>query len=368
VASRTDGPTAGAPGGARTEELIDLTPAHETPTHEQHRVRTRRPDEADGDHDDVAPTDRGRDADRPSDLPATGWKDVGLRVKDELKEDQAPLLSAGVAFYLLLALFPALAALVSVYGLVADPSQVSEQVADLTGSLPEDAQALITDQLEKITAEQQGIGVTLAVSVALALWAASSGVKHLISAVNAAYDERETRKFLKLRGLALLLTLGAVLFAAVAIGVIGVLPVVADQLPFGSLGQLLVQVASYVGLAVAFAVGLAVLYRYAPDRDAPRWQWVSWGAVIATVIWVVASIGFSVYVTNFGSYGETYGSLGAVIVLMLWLSITAFAVILGAEVNSELEAQTAKDSTVGHPAPMGTRGAVKADTLGEPAT
>ena len=152
-------------------------------------------------------------------------------------------------------------------------------------------------------------------------------------------------------------------FAVVAIGVIGVLPVLANELPFGSVGQVLVQIASYLGLAVAFMAGLAILYRYSPDRDQPRWQWVSWGAVIATVVWILASVAFTLYVQNFGSYGETYGSLSAVIVLMLWLVITAFAVILGAELNSELEAQTAKDSTVGEPQPMGQRDAVKADNI-----
>ena len=332
---------------ARTDELIDLT-------EDERHARDGR-------------DDRGRGAEGPSDVPTTGWKDVALRVKGELKEDQVSLMSAGVAFYLLLALFPALAALVSLYGLFADPDQVAQQVTDLTGALPEEAQSLITDQLESITGQSQGIGITLAVSVAAALWAASSGVKHLIGAVNAAYDERETRKFLKLRGLSLVLTIGAVLFATIAIGVIAVLPHLADRLPFGALGQTLVQVGSYVGLAIGFALGLAVLYRYAPDRDAPRWQWVSWGAGIATAVWILGSVAFSVYVSNFASYGETYGSIGAVIVLMLWLVVTAFAIILGAEVNSELEAQTAKDSTVGHPEPMGSRDAVKADELGEPA-
>lgn len=334
----------------RTDErLIDLT--------EDDRYPDRR----------AAGADRGRGADRPGELPARGFKDVAVRVKEEAKEDNISLLSAGVAFYLLLAMFPALAAIVSLYGLVADPAEVAQQVSDLTGTLPAEAQSLITDQLEKITSQQQGIGLTFAVSVVAALWAASSGVKNLIAAVNVAYDECETRKFLKLRGLALALTLGAVLFAVVAIGVIAVLPVVVRELPFGGAGRMLVQVASYVGLAVAFTIGLAVLYRFAPDRDAPRWRWVSWGAVFATALWVLGSVAFSVYVSNFGSYGETYGSIGAVIVLMLWLVITAFAVILGAEINSELEAQTAKDSTVGAPEPMGRRGAVKADELGQAA-
>lgn len=309
---------------------------------------------------------RGRDADRPTEISGSGWKDVGLRVKDQLKTDQVPLLSAGVAFFILLALFPALAAVVSVYGLVADPDQVSQQVTDLTAALPSSAQDLITEQLESIVeGAESGIGWALAASVLGALWAASSGVKHLIEAVNAAYDEAEGRGFLKLRGLAIVLTLGAVFFGVVAIGVLTVLPAVVDETGLGRAGQTALQVASYIGLAVTFAIGLAVLYRYAPDRDDPRWQWVSPGAVIGTAVWIVASLAFSFYASNFGSYSETYGSIGAVIVLMLWLMISAFSVVLGAEINSELEAQTAKDSTVGRPAPIGDRGAVKADHLGE---
>jgi membrane protein len=336
-----------------TEEVIDLT--GDDADQDRHRIRTR------GD-------DRGRDADQPTDIPKEGWKDVALRVKGELKDDQVPLLSAGVAFYLLLALFPALAALVSIYGLIADPAEVSEQVANATAALPESASQLITEQLEGVTQNAGGgIGLALVGGVLAALWAASSGMKHLMSAMNAAYDERETRKFLKLRGLALGLTAGALVFAAIAVGVTAVLPNVVDRLPLGVVGQVLVQVASFALLAAAFGVGLAVLYRYGPDRDAPKWRWVTWGAGIATVVWIVATIGFSIYVTNFGSYGETYGSIGAVIVLMLWLVITAFAIILGAEIDSELEAQTAKDSTVGPEEPMGQRGAHKADNLGHAA-
>lgn len=311
---------------------------------------------------------RGRDADSPTDVPAKGWKDVAVRVKDELKADQVPLLSAGVAFYVLLALFPALVAVVSIYGLVADPTDVSRQVGDLTSALPESAQQLITDQLESVASgADRGIGLALAAGVAAALWSASSGMKHLIEAVNAAYDESESRKFFKLRGLALLLTIGALGFGVVSIGVLAFLPSAIERTPLGSTGQALVRVGSYPALAIAFGVALAVLYRYGPDRDDPRWRWVSPGAAIATVVWIVASLGFSFYASNFGSYGETYGSIGAVIVLMLWLAITAFSVILGAEIDAELEAQTGRDSTVGRREPMGQRGARKADVLGEPA-
>jgi membrane protein len=312
--------------------------------------------------------DRGRDADHPGEIPKRGWKDIAVRVKGELKEDQVPLLSAGVAFYILLALFPALAAIVSIYGLVADPGQVSEHVADLTAALPDSARELITEQLESVVqGAEDGVGFALVGGILAALWSASSGMKHLVTAVNAAYDEEESRKFFKLRGLSLLLTVGAVVFGVVAIGVLTVLPAIVDRTGLGSVGQTAVQVLSYPALAIGFGLGLAVLYRYAPDRDDPRWRWVSPGAAIATVVWIVASLAFSFYASNFGSYSETYGSIGAVIILMLWLVITAFSVVLGAEIDAEIEAQTAKDSTEGNPEPMGQRDAQKADELGAPA-
>ncbi len=315
--------------------------------------------------EDQRPDERGRDADRPGDIPTQGWKDVLVRVKDQLKADQVPLLSAGVAFYVLLALFPAIAALVSVYGLVADPAQVQQQVANVTDALPQSAQQLVVDQLQSVVSGAgQGVGITLVLGLLASLWAASSGMKHLVEAVNAAYDEPETRGFLKLRGLALALTVGGIVFGVVAIGLIAVLPVALRGLSLGGTGQLVARIVAFVLLAGGFGTALAVLYHYAPDRDRPRWRWVSWGAVIATVVWIVASVAFSFYVSNFGSYGETYGSIGAVVVLMLWLAITAFAVILGAEIDSEMEAQTARDSTVGAAEPMGERGARKADRLG----
>ena len=333
-------------------------------------MATETPDSKTRTEDDVVDlreegSDRGRGAQKPRELGAKGWKDVALRVKDELKTDHVPLLSAGVAFYLLLALFPALAAMVSVYGLVADPEQVSQQVEDISSALPEGAQDLVTEQLEGIVSSSgSGIGFALAAGVLASLWTASSGVKHLITAINAAFDEPEGRGFLKLRGLALLLTLGALVFGVVAVGVITGLPAVLSAVDLGQAAETAITIATYPLLAVVFGIALSILYRYSPDRERAQWRWVSVGAVVATVVWIAASIGFTVYVSNFGSYGETYGSIGAVIVLMLWLVITAFAIILGAEVDSETEAQTARDSTDGAPEPMGERGAVKADELG----
>lgn len=313
------------------------------------------------------PSRRGRGADAPRDIPKEGWKDIALRVKDELKRDHVPLLSAGVAFFVLLALFPAFAAMVSIYGLAADPQDVSRQVEDLAGALPESARSLLIDQLESIVSSTGGgLGLALVGGVLVALWSASSGMKHLVAAINVAYDEPETRGFLRLRGLSLLLTVGAILFGVVAIGVLAVLPNVVDDLPLGDTAASAIRIASYPALAVFFGLALAVLYRYGPDRDDPKWRWITPGAAVATVAWIVVSIAFSFYVSNFGSYDETYGSIGAVIVLMLWLALSAFVAILGAEIDSEMEAQTAEDSTIGPERPMGERDAVKADNLGEP--
>jgi membrane protein len=306
----------------------------------------------------------GARAGEPKQIPPKGWLQVTKRAWAEAKVDQVPLLAAGVAFFAFLSLFPAMIAAVMVYGLVADPATVQRQTEQISQALPEDAASLITDQMEAITsAPQQSLGIGLVVALLAALWAASGGVGQMLTAVNVAYDEDETRGFVKRKALALALTLGAILFAAVAILLIAVAPALLDAfLPEGVLRWLL-EIARWVGLLVAVGVGLALLYRWAPDRDSPRLAWVSVGAAVATVIWLVASLGFSLYVDNFGSYSETYGALAGVVVLMLWLWITAFVVLFGAEINAESEQQTVTDTTIGEPEPLGERGAVKADRL-----
>jgi membrane protein len=306
----------------------------------------------------------GARAGEPQQIPPKGWLQVTKRAWAEAKIDQVPLLAAGVAFFAFLSLFPAMIAAVMVYGLVADPATVQRQTEQISQALPEDAASLITDQMEAITsAPQQGLGIGLVVALLAALWAASGGVGQMLTAINVAYDEDETRGFVKRKALALALTFGAILFATVAILLIAVAPVLLNALiPEGALRWLL-EIARWVGLLVAVGVGLGVLYRWAPDRDSPRFTWVSVGAAVATVIWMVASLGFSLYVDNFGSYGETYGALAGVVVLMLWLWITAFIVLFGAEINAEAEQQTVRDTTIGEPEPLGERGAVKADHL-----
>lgn len=313
----------------------------------------------------VRTAESGREASAPTQVGAGGWKDIAKRVMAEAKDDHLTLMSAGVAFYFLIALIPAIAAVVSVYGFVADPSQVGEQMASFLEAAPTAVRDLVVDQAERV-AETSDTAATISaiVSILLALWAASAGCQHLVEAVNAAYDEEEGRGFVKKRGLALLMTLSAVVFLAVAMGAIAVVPALLSDTALGDAARITIQIVRWPLLAVVTMAGLAVLYRYAPDRDNARWRWVSPGAVIATVVWLAASVLFSVYVSNFGSYNETYGSLGAVIIVMLWLFITALSIILGAEVNAEAERQTRRDTTDDRPQPLGQRRAYAADTVG----
>lgn len=309
--------------------------------------------------------ERGRDATRPDDVPPRGWWDVLRRTIREVRDDDVSTVAASVAFYSLLALFPALIALVSVYGLAADPRDVGEQLRSFTSALPRDARELVTDQLTSITRRSDGgLGAAAAIGLAAALWSAAGGVAALIKGLNKAYDERETRRFFKLRGLALLLTVGGVAAAVVMVGLIAAAPAVARRILGPGTAATIVVVLRWPLLALLILGALAVLYRFAPDRRKPKWRWVSWGAIAAGVIWLVASIGFSIYVNLLGSYNETYGSLGAVVVLMLWLYLAALAVLFGAELNAELERQTARDTTTGSERPMGEREAHAADTLG----
>ncbi|RBY82561.1 YihY/virulence factor BrkB family protein [Geodermatophilus sp. TF02-6] len=316
-----------------------------------------------------APSERelpGIRADKPTRIPARGWKQILKRAWAENNADNMPIIGAGVAFWAFLAVFPALIAMISIYGLVSSPETVAAQVESLSQQLPDSAASLIGDQLGAIASRSGGaLTFGLVISVLGALWSASGGVNNLITAVNLAYDEVETRNFIKRRALSLVLTLGAIVFVLVTFTLVAVVPNVLDALPLGPFTTVLAQVVRWVLLLAVFAGSLAVLYRIAPDRDAPRFRWVSLGAVVVTVVWAVVSVAFSFYVDNFGSYNETYGTIAGVIVLMLWLYLTCFLILFGAEINSEAEHQTAVDTTEGEPLPMGKRDAVVADNLPE---
>lgn len=310
----------------------------------------------------------GAHAEKPTEIPRRGWVQVVKRAWKEAKSDQVPLLAAGVAFYSFLALFPAMIAAVMLYGLVRDPADVQRQVDELSATLPSDAASLLTTQLEALTTtSSSSLGLGLIISLVLALWSASGGVGNVMTAVNLAYDEEETRGFVKRKLLALGLTLGAIVFVVVAVGMVAVAPAVLDNLVGAGPLRWTLEAARWLGLLVAMSAALGILYKLAPDRDAPKFRWVSIGSVVATVLWLLASLGFSLYVDNFGSYNKTYGALAGVVVLLLWLWLTMYVVLLGAEVNAEAEQQTAEDTTVGPEEPLGQRGAVKADSVpGDP--
>jgi membrane protein len=309
--------------------------------------------------------DRGREAHRPGDIPSRGFVDVARRVVAEIKADNLPVVAAGRAFYAWVALIPALIALIMIYGLVASEATIQQQITTATSSMSDSMAQVLRDPIESATG-MSGLGVGALIALGGVLWSASGGVDGLIKGINIAYDE-EQRSFPLRRGLALLLTIAAIVFVVLAVGLIGVVPVVLAQVAPGPIARIGGQILSFVLLAVLMMVALAVLYKVGPHRDDPQIRWVTWGAVIATVLWVIGSVGFFFFVNNFGSYNETYGALAGVIVLNLWLMLTMFVILLGAEINSELEHQTRRDTTSGQPQPRGERDAVKADHVGDAA-
>ncbi len=304
----------------------------------------------------------GAGADKPTEIPAKGWWQVVRRGLKEFSADQMPLMAAGVAFYAFLSLVPTLIAATLVYGLVTSPEQVQSQVRELSSILPQDAANLVGGQMTDLaSAKNTGLGLGLLISLALALWSASGGTGNLIAAVNTAYDEKETRNFIKKRALALALTVGAIIVFVLTASLVAVFPAVANALGITGIARVGLEALRWVVLLAVLAIALAVLYRLAPDRDDPKMKWTSVGAVVAIVVWVLASVVFSLYVNNFGSYGKTYGALAGIVILLTWLWLSVVAILLGAEINAELEKQTVKDTTTGPDKPLGDRSAVKAD-------
>ena len=253
-----------------------------------------------------------------------GWMDIMWRSWGEISEANLFLIAGGVTYAILLALFPGLAALVSLYGLVLDASQIEKQVGMLSEILPAETQQLLVEQLHKLVEASSGaLGIGAAVGVVLALWSASRGMSGLITALNIAYEEKERRGYFKLNMLALGLTLAQLVGGIVIISLVAVLPAALQFLDVEAATKWLLLVVQWPLLIVMVMLGLGILYRYAPDREKPQWRWVSPGAVAATILWVIASIGFTLYVANFNSDDKTYGSLGGVIVLLTWLYLSA---------------------------------------------
>jgi membrane protein len=310
--------------------------------------------------------DRGRGATTPTQIPAPGWKDVLLRSWKEVSDNNIFLAAGGVTYAVLVALFPALAALVSIYGLVLDPAQVEQQVKSMSSILPPETTQMISDELHNLVSHSNSaLGIGVIVSLLLALWSASRGMSGLISALNMAYEQKETRSFIKFNAIAVGLTVLTLIGGTIIIALVGVLPAAVQFIGLGAFAQLLVLILEWPLLILVVMTGLAVLYRYAPNRDKPQWRWVSPGAVAATVLWLVGSVGFSAYVNHFNSYSTTYGSLGGVVILLTWLWLSSFVALFGAVINAQSERQTVADSTEGHPKPLGERRAYAADTVGE---
>ncbi len=283
-----------------------------------------------------------------------------------MTRDHVSLVAAGIAFYGLLAMVPAIVATLSIWAIAFDPQQITQQITTISHLLPGEAASIIQQQAEQAS-QDAGAGMSLAAvgGVLLAIYSASKGVNGLMEGLNIIYDEEENRGVVKRTILKLALTTGAIFMTIVTLGVITAIPAIVDLLGLPSLVATLVNVARWPLLMLVAMLAIAVLYRYGPNRDDPRWQWTSIGSFVAVLLWIAGSIAFSIYVRHFASYNETYGSLGAVIILLMWFWLSAFIVLMGAELNSEMEHQTKHDTTVGGNEPMGEREAHVADTIGK---
>lgn len=311
------------------------------------------------------PQATGRDAASPFAVPALGWKQILIRTWKEAGDDNIGLIAAGVAFYGFLAMVPMLGAIVLSYGLIASPETVLANVRSMTSVMPADAAKLVGEQLMNVvtvSGGKKGFGLLLALAVAL--YGAMKGAGAVVTALNIAYEEKETRGFIKLNLLNLAITVAAIVIAILAVVSIAALGALEKLFP-GAPDWVLTlgKIASYVIMGAVGAAAAATLFRYAPNRDKAKWTWLTPGSLVATVLWLVMTLGFGFYVANFGSYNATYGSLGAVIVLLTWIYLSAYVLLLAAELNSELEHQTARDTTAGAEKPLGARGAEAADTV-----
>ncbi len=306
----------------------------------------------------------GHAADTPSEIPARGWWDVLKRVARQISDNRLMTEAAAVTFYTLLSVFPALAALISIYGLIADPSTVTNQISALSGVLPGGGVELLTNQAQKLAGQgSTGLSLGLGIGIATSLWTSNQAMKALFEALNVVNEEEEKRGFLLRTAVTLAFTLGVILFTVVALAAVVAVPVALGYLGLGGTWEFLLRWLRWPLLLVVVAVLLALIYRFGPSREEARWRWISWGSAFASVTWIGGSLLFSWYVSNFGNYDKTYGSLGAVVGFMTWIWLSALVVLIGGQLNAELEFQTAKDTTTGPQRPIGSRGAVAADEV-----
>ena len=312
----------------------------------------------------MANGNRGFQARSPMEIPIRGWWDISKRVYHNLSQDNLSFVAAGVAFYALLAIFPALAAIVSVYAYFASPTDIHDQLDKVIAILPASSRDIILLQVSDITQQSNKVLSASAIgTLLLTIWSSSKGCQALITACNITYHQRNKRQFLMALVVRFLFSLGAIVVALVALLIIGVLPIVLNLVGLTELIDLMIQLITWPLLAIIFNLALAFLYRYAPHRTPAKWRWITPGSMLATLMWIIASIGFSYYVSQFASYNETYGSLGGVVIMLMWLYISAYIIIFGAAINASTEQQTLVDSTIGPEKAVGKRGAIVADRL-----
>jgi membrane protein len=308
--------------------------------------------------------ERGRTAETPAQIPARGWWDILKRTFSEVSNDRVLTEAAGITFYSLLALFPAIAAMVSIYGLFADASTIGEHLGVLGTVVPGGGMQIIEEQVKRITSKGNAtLGFGVIIGLGTALWSSNQAIKALVDALNVVYDQREERSFFYRTALTLSFTVAGILFILLSMGAVVVLPIALKFVGLGDTAETLLSLARWPVMLAVVALFLAFLYRFGPNRDKAKWRWVSWGSAFAALAWAAVSAGFSFYVTNFGNYNETYGSLGAVIGFMTWIWISSTVVLVGAELDAEMEHQTARDTTEGPERPMGARGAKVADEV-----
>lgn len=306
--------------------------------------------------------DHGRGATEPAEIPARGWKDILLRVYTNVLRHRVMALAAGMTYYSILAIFPAIAALVAIYGLFSDPSAIARHLDQLGGFLTGGAIDIARDQLTRVSAKgAQTLGLTFLVGLAISLWSANAAMKSLFDTLNIVYGEQERRGFFKLNAVSLGFTVGGILFVLAALGSIVAVPIFLNYVGLSKVGDLLLRIGRWPMMYLVIALALAVVYRYGASRGKPQWRWITWGSAVAALLWLCASGLFAFYASNFGKFNETYGSLGAIIGFMTWLWISAIVILLGAEIDAEMEYQTARNTAEGAPKPMGAR---VADTLG----
>jgi membrane protein len=309
---------------------------------------------------------RGRLARSPLDIPWVGWKDILWRTYREIQDDRVLAIAAGVVFYSLLALFPAVTAGVSIYALFADAGTIASHIAELSALLPGGAIEIVSEQVKRIVqrgSEELTLGFVIGLGVAV--WSANAGMKAIFDALNVIYDEDEKRGFIKLNLVSLLFTLGAIGTVLAMFASVAVVPFALKYLGLESATRFVVDYGRWPAMFVGGIVALSALYRFGPSRAPAQWRWLSVGSIFAAASWMLSSLAFSWYVANFGTYNATYGTLGAAIGMMMWMWLSIIVVLAGAELDAEIEHQTARDTTTGAERPLGARGATMADTVGE---